>query len=252
MVRFAGEYHPGMSRIYDAVLFDYGNTLVSYFPNGQWPNVLDQAIAAVAELLRQRGWPVRDPQALAQAVQAQRGERDDRAVRPLADRLRAVFDLPEDMEPELSDRLARAFLQPMFVLARSEADVLPALTRLRQDGYKLGLLSNTPWGTPGEIWREELTRHGLADAVDAAVFCTDVGYRKPAPQGFLRLCELLDVAPDRAIFIGDDPRWDIAGPREIGMQALLIDRLGQDEQADLRTLADLPDLLAAPRTSTMD
>jgi FMN phosphatase YigB (HAD superfamily) len=42
------------------------------------------------------------------------------------------------------------------------------------------------------------------------------------------------------VFVGDDPRWDIAGPRAIGMDALLIDRTGAAAGADLTTLADLP------------
>ncbi|MFW6155463.1 MAG: HAD family hydrolase [Planctomycetota bacterium] len=85
-----------------------------------------------------------------------------------------------------------------------------------------------------------MARHGLAEAVDAVVFCTDTGYRKPAPQGFHRLCSLLDVTPGGAVFIGDDPRWDIVGPRAIGMDALLINRKGTCEAAHLTTLADLP------------
>ncbi len=233
---------PPMPRYrHEAVLFDYGNTLVSYFTREQWPGVLDEAIAAVADVLRGRGLGVLDGPRLAAAVQAQRGESADHAVRPLAERLAAIFDLADDRaDAALVDAMIRAFVTPVFATARLEDDVHPMLRHLRADGLKLGILSNTPWGTPGELWREELVRHGLIEAVDAVVFCTDTGWRKPAPQGFHRLCRLLDVTPGRAVFVGDDPRWDLAGPRAIGMDALLIDRTGTCETADLTTLADLP------------
>ncbi len=35
------------------------------------------------------------------------------------------------------------------------------------------------WGSPAAPWRTELARHNLLAAVDAAVFCVDVGFRKP-------------------------------------------------------------------------
>lgn len=235
---------------YDAVLFDYGNTLVSYFTREQWPGVLDRAIAAVGDVLRSRGMLRIRGRRLAEAVQARRGEGADRAVRPLAGRLAAIFELAEhEADEALCEELARAFLKPVFACGRLEEDALPTLERLRAAGLGTGILSNTPWGSPGDIWREELDRHGLTAAVDAAVFCTDVGYRKPAPQGFLRLCELLGVAPERAVFVGDDPRWDVVGPRELGMDALLIDRFGEridGDPPDLTTLADLPARLESP------
>ena len=40
---------------YEAVIFDYGNTLVSYYSREEWPGILDAALAEVAALLRERG-----------------------------------------------------------------------------------------------------------------------------------------------------------------------------------------------------
>jgi putative hydrolase of the HAD superfamily len=36
----------------------------------------------------------------------------------------------------------------------------------------------------------------------------------------------LQVQPRQCIFVGDDPRWDLVGPRAVGMEAILIDRYG--------------------------
>ena len=54
-----------------------------------------------------------------------------------------------------------------------------AYQALRSRGIKTAIVSNTPWGSPADAWRAELTRHGLLDKVDATVFCMDVGWRKP-------------------------------------------------------------------------
>src|ERR1700691_2214694 len=59
-----------------------------------------------------------------------------------------------------------------------------------------------------EPWRQELQRRGLLDLVDEAIFCVDVGWRKPAPQIFEHALTRLGVAARRAVFVGDDVRWD--------------------------------------------
>jgi FMN phosphatase YigB (HAD superfamily) len=63
-------------------------------------------------------------------------------------------------------------------------------------GIKSAIVSNTPWGSAAAAWRKELARLGLADAVDAAVFCTDVGWRKPASPAFERALTLLGGQAD--------------------------------------------------------
>jgi len=58
--------------------------------------------------------------------------------------------------------------------------------------------------------------------VDASVLCGDVGWRKPNPAPFQRALELVHVAPADAIFLGDDPRWDVIGAQNAGLRALLL------------------------------
>ena len=228
---------------YDAVIFDYGNTLVSYWSRREWQGLLARAIAEVAAFLSRRGLMQINALELPGRVEAERGESDDHRVVPLEDRLFRIFDLSAgDLGAGGVDRLNRCFLMPLFARAESCDDVLPTLSELRARGIKTAILSNSPWGSPAELWREELDRHGLAAAVDAAVFCRDVGYRKPAPQAFRFVLDKVGVAPERALFVGDDPRWDIAGPRAAGMDALLIDRTGENPDA-IHGLRDVIDRL---------
>ena len=221
-----------------AVLFDLGNTLVSYYTRDEWPGVLEQAIAEVTAYLRGRGFVKVNVEALPERVQGERGERDDFRVKPLAERLARIFNLPEiDVEA------CRCFMRPIFAMARVYDDTLPTLAELRRRGFKTGILSNTPWGSPAELWREELSRHGLLDAVDTVVFCDDVGWRKPDPRPFEFICRKLAIPPTECLFVGDDPRWDIVGPQGVGMDAILIDRTGTATTAEATCIRTLTGLL---------
>jgi putative hydrolase of the HAD superfamily len=127
-------------------------------------------------------------------------------------------------------------------------DVLPALTRIKAAGYRSAIVSNTPWGTSGSLWREELDRWGLGSLVDCTVFCEEVGFRKPAPEIFCHMINKLSTSPDRCLFVGDHPQWDVIGPQQAGMKAVLIDRDGgTHEGPSVRNLHELLDYLGIPR-----
>jgi FMN phosphatase YigB (HAD superfamily) len=54
--------------------------------------------------------------------------------------------------------------------------------------------------------------------------------------------ERLDVTPGQCVFVGDHPEWDLAGPRSVGMEAILLDRRGSraaPSEKPLRTLEGL-------------
>jgi putative hydrolase of the HAD superfamily len=229
----------------DAVLFDLGNTLVSYYRAADFPPVLERCLAAVRGILAER------PELRAADAATAYGraltanvERADHGVRPLAERLVEVFDLDARLVPaELLARLCGAFLGPIFATARLDASAVDVLRMIKRLGVRTAIVSNTPWGSPAGAWRSELGRHGLLDQVDAAVFCVDVGRRKPAGEPFARALQLLDVAPGRALFVGDDPVWDVAGARAAGLRPVLLSpSLGGPEPPCLR-IGSLPELV---------
>jgi HAD superfamily hydrolase (TIGR01509 family) len=110
-------------------------------------------------------------------------------------------------------KCATAFVDP---------EALSTLASLRARGFVTAIVSNTPWGSPSAPWRAELARHNLLSAVDAVVFCADVGYRKPHRAPFDRALALLEVRAADAVFVGDDPRWDVAGAEQAGIRPLLL------------------------------
>lgn len=206
------------------VLFDLGNTLVSYYDLRDFAPILRAAIGEVERFLGTKAeW---------ERVAAENFEAKDFRVRPLEGRLRRIFP-DADWSEEVALKACRCFLRPIFALARVYDDVLPTLDALRARNVRTAIVSNTPWGSPAALWREEMARLGLAGAVDVLVFCPDCGWRKPARPIFDHALTRLGATPERCVFVGDGPRWDIAGPQALGMEAVLIDR---------RTLS-LPDVL---------
>lgn len=225
-----------------AALFDLGNTLVSYYKGPQFPPILRQSLAACLEQLNPAGSPIPDDLLFRQALEFNR-EQADFAVWPMRERLASLFPACAD-DPELCDRLTAAFLRPIFATAVPDPDARYVLEALRKRGIRTAIVSNTPWGSPAADWRKEAARHSLFDAVDATVFCVDVGYRKPHPAPMLKALELLEVSPAEAIFVGDDPRWDVIGAQRSGIRpVLLTPEGGADLPTDVTVIRRLRDVL---------
>lgn len=226
-----------------AVLFDLGNTLVGYYTSAEFPRVLRQCLQHCAAEL---GWSedsAREEALFERAVRLNR-ERPDFGVRPLEDRLRELFGPYGSPDDEGVPRLSGAFLKPIFDLARVDPEATSVLRSLRERGIKTAIVSNTPWGSPANSWRDELVRHGLFEHVDAVVFCVDVGWRKPHRAPFDRALALLDVAPSNAIFVGDDPRWDIVGAQNAGVRPVLLASAVAGLEPGHVTIQSLGDVLA--------
>ena len=223
-----------------AVLFDLGGTLVHYFGRSEIREVLGEAVGEVQECLRQEGLLHVPTEEVWERALEEGREAGDHRVRPLEQRLTHIFRLDERAcYDALLDELCRCFVRPIFRRARRYDDALPVLQQLRSDGCKVAIVSNTAWGSPADLWREEVVRHGLDGLVDVTVFCSDVGWRKPAPQIFAYTLEKLGVGSEECIFIGDDPRWDFRGPQAVGLAAVLLDRGGTMQDVTEERVRDL-------------
>jgi putative hydrolase of the HAD superfamily len=101
---------------------------------------------------------------------------------------------------------------PARILA---AHTHPLLESLRARGLKLGLVSNA--FDPGWLLHRDLEQMGLAQRLDFSVFSSEVGTRKPHSAIFERALDALGVEPERTVFVGDRLYEDIRGAAEVGM-----------------------------------
>jgi len=95
-------------------------------------------------------------------------------------------------------------------------DVIPTLGALRSRGLITAVV------THGRTVKqaEKLVRLGLAGHFDAVFISEQIGISKPNPKLYLVALDGLGVAPEEAIYIGDNPRHDIVPAQSIGMVAI--------------------------------
>jgi putative hydrolase of the HAD superfamily len=99
-------------------------------------------------------------------------------------------------------------------------ETLPVLSALREKEYKIGLLTNS--FMPMWMRDVELRAYEMMDLFDERVSAADVGYLKPHPAIYHDLMRRMDVQPERAVFVGDRPKNDIAGANEVGLVSVLM------------------------------
>jgi putative hydrolase of the HAD superfamily len=99
-------------------------------------------------------------------------------------------------------------------------DSLPVLEEMKKSGYPLGIVSDAQkvfWLNEGEIL-------GIRQFFKFILLSTHFGFRKPDPRLFRIACTMLNTPPEEAVYIGNDLETDVKGAKQIGMQAILLDR----------------------------
>ncbi len=103
----------------------------------------------------------------------------------------------------------------------TDADVPELFERLRADGLRVGVLSNTVWP---RAWHESFfERDGVLDLIHGAVYTSEVPWTKPAPEAFRAAMDAVGVEdPQACVFVGDRPFDDIWGASNVGMRTILV------------------------------
>jgi putative hydrolase of the HAD superfamily len=97
-------------------------------------------------------------------------------------------------------------------------DTVATLHALRDEGYRIGLLSNTWWAAD---WHNaDLAVHGLAPLLDEVVYTSDLPHSKPHPTVFTEVAGRLGVEPAACVMVGDRPIDDISGSQAVGMRGV--------------------------------
>jgi len=78
---------------------------------------------------------------------------------------------------------------------------------LGAQGIRRGVCSNAPF--PPEMMRRQVKSNGISELlVEAIVFSSETGRRKPAPEVYLSAVEAIGTDPGRTLFVGDRVRED--------------------------------------------
>jgi putative hydrolase of the HAD superfamily len=143
-----------------------------------------------------------------------------------------------EAEAEAGERIQRAFydsVEELFGRIKPYKGLRQALDRIEASGLRLALLSDLP---P----ERKLELMGLAGRFAPSLCSEDSGFLKPAAEPFAMLASALGLPPGRILYVGNNPRIDLAGAKAAGMGAAIVS-LRRVKGADLsfwdwRRLAD--------------
>ena len=120
---------------------------------------------------------------------------------------------------ELAGSVRERYLDVTIAWQRFD-DTLPALSALREAGWRNVVLSNH---VP-EL-ADLVAGLGLAEHLDDVFSSASTGYEKPHPEAF-RLALAACGNPRQAWMVGDNPHADIEGAEAVGLPAILVRSAG--------------------------
>src|SRR5687768_5628200 len=134
-----------------------------------------------------------------------------------------------------AEQLTRAVAIRLQVIKRTlnpRPDALETLAPLKNDGYKIGLLSNCSIEIP-ILWPET----SFAGLIDSAIFSSR---------------ERLGMKPEECIYIADGENHELAAAANVGLHSVLIRNSSHDNQSEILrearewhgdTISTLPEVL---------
>jgi putative hydrolase of the HAD superfamily len=200
--------------VIEAVLFDWGDTLMPYDAQATDEFVLARTEAGLAAL---DGRIDVDPDAITRWFAEHFDELFASDAEEDFDHLEMLARCFRDLGADPTEADVRLYAESsnwegeMLLFPHTHA----LLDALRSRGLKTAIVSNT--SVPGWLLEPALEKQGLASRVDVALFSSDVGKRKPHPLIFKRALDELRVAAPNALFVGDRLLQDVRGARDVGM-----------------------------------
>jgi len=189
-----------------AVIFDLDNTLVDFML------MKNQAIDAAINAMRDAGLKLSTNEIR---------QRIDQIYKERGIEFQSVFD--ELLYREFSKVDHKILSAGVIAYRRArEAALVPyphvtmTLIELSKMQLKLGVVSDAPGK---EAWLRlcYLNFHHLFDAV---VTFDDTGMRKPNPEPFRKVLEMLQIKPGEALMVGDWAERDVLGAAQVGMKTV--------------------------------
>lgn len=238
------------------VIFDLGNTLM-YFA-GNWPEVSVLADEAMVKNLVQAGYDL-DQGRFAEDFRSQLNEYYLKREQHYLE-LTTAFILKKLLAdygyPTVADSVVEQALESLYQVSQSywlpEQDTLPTLAVLKEQGYRLGVISNA--GDDADV-QNLIDKAQVRPFMDFILSSAACGIRKPNPEIFQIALRQWQFSPQEVAMVGDTLDADILGGNNSGFFTVWITRRANTHanqihqenihpDATIQTLAELPGLLA--------
>lgn len=233
---------------FNAVLFDFGDTLVQT-EEGIYPDLLKSLHKGLT--LNGINIPLEELKEAYFNVRRRQHEIIRKTLREIDFRQRvsetlSCFGYTFNLDDKIIIDACEAFFKPFIDTTTMVKSARMTLQKLKQK-YKLGAVSDFLYPP---VLRKMFQKFKLAGYFEAIVISAEVGWRKPHPAIFQTALKLLEVGPQETIFVGDSIRRDIVPAKKLGMRVILIDlrgkistdKLREDEKPDV-IISKLEDVL---------
>jgi HAD superfamily hydrolase (TIGR01549 family) len=209
------------------ICFDLGYTLIDYKTHN-WQKIYLEGNKRGYDNLKEAGFDLPDFNEF--HVRLEDLKKSTRPINKWKMEEWSAIDAPNKYFGELGfsnpSDLSKIFIESTNSVSRSYMKlfegVMETLALLKQQDYKLGLISNTLFSQ--KLMNGDLASLGLEKYFDAKVYSSEVGFRKPHPRIFYYAADKLGLAPDEMIYVGDRYRVDMLGARYSGMHPILLYR----------------------------
>lgn len=111
------------------------------------------------------------------------------------------------------------------LLAKPFKETIDLLEKLKKEGYKIALISNTDCFTTDEV----LDKYDLRKYFDEIILSYKVNMLKTNPKMYEMILKKLKVDKSDALVVGDSIETDMNGAKDAGINAVLVDRRGRRE-----------------------
>ena len=227
------------------VIFDLGSTLIEF--KGDWDEVFAQGVVNLLQGLRAAGVTLEETafgdRFRREMAEVDRARHIDYRERPTSSTVRRLLD---EMGFEgVDDAAIEAAIERMFAVSETWWHPMPGvrevLETLRHRGYRLGMISNA--GDAANA-RRLIRKTGVEDYFQPILISSEVGWRKPHEDIFLRVLRSWSVKAEEVVMVGDTLLEDILGAKNAGLRQIWLRADGQLQERMPGEAELVPDAVA--------
>ncbi len=206
----------------DAVVFDYGNTLVL----DPFEKVLILKAYDFLKVMEKNGYEVSKKRffeawkKINETVNhpfCSHFAQDTRFLKIVLEKL----GVPKNKRGELSHQLLVVYRSGLKYVLRKDkrvAEVKDILSGLKKKGKRLYVLSNEM----NDMLNMQISFTGLHKFFNKIISSESVGFEKPDPKIFRHMLNIVGPPEENIVYVGDDPEGDIKPAKALGMKAILL------------------------------
>lgn len=204
-------------------IFDLGMTLIQF--TGEWNVVLDDSWQSLAEYLLSEGYTLNKKRFIVASRELFESRLYERAVDHIEQPTSEIFQQVmnqfghSDLSSDVIERAMECFYSVSEEHWEPKQGVNEVLNKLKQDGLRLGLISNA--GDVPNV-RRLLDKGKIAHYFNPLLVSAAEGIRKPHVELFQKVQQAWEMPADQIVMIGDNLMEDILGAQRAGIHQIWL------------------------------